>query len=79
MTNKSSKQYAEQYAKQYNGTKSEKVSFRTSKEIDTLLKKASAAERKTKSDIIDDALRIYLTQVIINNCVNDLMKIWREK
>lgn len=66
-------------SKQYDGIKSEKVSFRTSKEIDTLLKKASVTEQKTKSDIIDDALRMYLTQVIIKNWINDLMIIWREK
>ena len=66
-------------SKQYDGIKSVKISFRTSKELDTLLKKASVAEQKTKSDIIDDALRMYLTQVIIKNWINDLMIIWREK
>lgn len=39
------------------------VTFYVSKETDTLLKELSVLERKTKSDIIRDALTIYLTQL----------------
>ena len=66
-------------SKQYDGIKLAKISFRTSKEIDALLKETSVAEQKTKSDIIDDALRMYLTQVLIKNWINNLMIIWGEK
>ncbi|MGI5066897.1 hypothetical protein [Treponema putidum] len=40
------------------------VTFCISKELHTLLKESSLVERKTKSDIIRDALTLYLTQGI---------------
>lgn len=40
------------------------VTFCISKELHTLLKDSSVVERKTKSDIIRDALTLYLTQGI---------------
>lgn len=40
------------------------VTFCISKELHTLLKEASMIDRKTKSDIIRDALTLYLTQGI---------------
>ena len=51
-------------SKQYNGIKSVKVSFRTSVELNSLLEEALKAENKTKSEVINDALFLYLTQGI---------------
>ena len=51
-------------SKQYSGIKSVKVSFRTSVELNSLLEEALKAENKTKSEVINDALFLYLTQGI---------------
>ena len=51
-------------SKQYDGIKSVKVSFRTSEELNSLLEEALKAENKTKSEVINDALFLYLTQGI---------------
>ena len=51
-------------SKQYDGIKSVKVSFRTSEELNSLLEEALKSENKTKSEVINDALFLYLTQGI---------------
>ena len=51
-------------SKQYDGIKSVKVSFRTSEELNSLLEEALKSENKTKSEVINDALFLYLLSLL---------------
>ena len=51
-------------SKQYDGIKSVMVSFRAPEELNSLLEETLKSENKTKSEIINDALFLYLTQGI---------------